>query len=238
MAWHNSKFTRHVLVWHIAQMHHWREVVEDQLRRILDHMHINEYYIVIQGENANERARCIEWLRHYMPKAAYIESDSLANYEFPAMRAIERIAHQRDNTGTLTYIHTKGVSYPDDRQAEWREVMQRWVIDNHQLALDELRKTGADVWGWNWQHMGKISHFAGNFWVASLGYLRSLPRFEFFLDSHIWQGEKRLGAEFWIGSNHPEIMYISKGVESLSETWKKQHLLHLYHPPISSPPLG
>lgn len=79
-----------------------------------------------------------------------------------------------DNTSIL-YIHTKGATKPTIEREQWREYMERELIDNYKFHLNILTKgfsssgvlMGIPYWS--------SSIYGGNFWWTTAGYVKSLP---------------------------------------------------------------
>ena len=153
-------------------MHHWQSVVADQLARLKTSVQADEVHIVINADDTQTGVQARSMCQSAFPLAKTYLGTTINDCEHPSMRLIEGLAG-RGEGGTLTYVHTKGVSYVDDRNAKWRELMMQWVVDHNSEGVDACM-AGYDCWGVNWMLYGAISHFSGNFWVAILNYLRTL----------------------------------------------------------------
>ncbi len=127
--------------------------------------------------------------------------------------------------GCVFYVHLKGISRMNNPfQNDWRELMEYFIIERHELCLRELETN--DIVGTNW-HLGEgymgakvrhsrgtpiTPHFSGNFWWANVSYLKKLPNL---IPIH-----SRFDCEFWIGKGSPKV----------AEVWNsgKYHHFMLY----------
>jgi hypothetical protein len=100
---------------HIAEMGNWREVVDEQDKLV---------------ESSGLMAETAHIFR--------IESQDLARGENPTLLKLWEWANQ--NPGHLVwYIHTKGVSRPEDENARlWRHYLQYFVIERWRDCRDAL----------------------------------------------------------------------------------------------------
>jgi hypothetical protein len=143
------------------------------------------------------------------PEALFQHFGNHLQYEFPTIRWMQDWC--RKNPGAdVCYVHTKGVSLPDDRNRRaWRKAMLASVVWDHRRMTRrlEVRNTagyGADpqfgaVHSFNWgpAHL-HYGHFAGNFWWARSEYIARLA------DVTLMDWSNRFRAETWIGTQ-PDI---------------------------------
>lgn len=196
--------------YHLACMGNWQEVFSEQVQQ-LGKNGFNEISLTILGSPDDViQATTICKELNCSPRVVFHDSE-LTNFERPALLAIENHAHQND--GYVLYLHSKGVSNPaDDTKVKWRRLMMRELIEKWEHCVLELPHY--DIIGVNWRDMQPVPHFCGNFWYASTHYLRTLPLFEQYYDNpryQIWDSiaSKRLGCEFWIGSNNQHARLLS-----------------------------
>jgi len=129
-------------------------------------------------------------------------------YESLTLSNLHLISKEFD--GHVFYVHTKGVTKENNAfQNDWRVLMEYFIIERHELCLQELKHS--DIVGVNWHfgegYMGSrrkysggvpiTPHFSGNFWWANLRYIRRLP--------DLFPMKGRYDCEFWIGKAHPKV---------------------------------
>lgn len=193
--------------YHVACLGNWIEVVKEQLI----HFKLNKFQqinITILGsfDDVNT-VKLISDEQNVHLNIIY-QSPELTHFERPTLLAIENYA--KDNEGFVLYLHTKGVSSPDDEtKKKWRRLMMKELVDNWEYCLNQLRFY--DIIGVNWRDMPPISHFCGNFWYATTQYLRTLVDFNIYYERPLYhpQDDKRLGCEFWISSGCKEPRLLS-----------------------------
>ena len=106
------------------------------------------------------------------------------DFEHPAMQLVETLAI--NSSLPILYFHSKGVSYrPRERCMEtWRQHLNK-VIAEADYWADEILRRDADAAGpclLRDENMD-VSYFAGNFWIATSEYIRTLSRYKDFLAS-------------------------------------------------------
>jgi hypothetical protein len=192
--------------YHVAAMNDWRRVVSAQLGRYARAGIPALLQCSINGTAVDQR-----WLEDVAGKlgvALSVETRSceMQAFERPAFRLLQRwvLDEGRKDDDAVLYWHTKGVGAPgDEHKRRWRELMERHVIDDWRECVSALGTH--DVVGVNWREMRPISHFQGNFWWATVKWLRRLSGFDWYYDSPWyntgWDAHgKRLGCEFWVSS--------------------------------------
>ena len=115
-------------------------------------------------------------------------SDDKLLFEIPTINKIKQFSEQNPDCNIL-YIHTKGVSFPDDYQEEkdWVDMMLYFLLDFSCIKLLETY----DTLGCNYDSSPK-THYAGNFWWAKSSYLKTL---------NLIEGFNKNDAEMWLLSN-------------------------------------
>lgn len=189
------------VVYHVAAMNNWQEVVEDQLA-LAARVGLTFMRTTFVGEG-------LDWLlaaahRHGVKLAIDRSDPNLMHYETFAMLCIERLA--KDSDRPILYWHTKGVSAPgDEGRRRWRLLMQRLLVEPWKSNLHFLDRFNAV--GVNWRNFGNVPHFSGTFWIARASWIRQLPDF---VSYHVSQRLTRTSCEFWIGSR-PNPTIVSLG---------------------------
>ena len=187
--------TAPIVVYHVAAMGNWREVVVEQLRLLascglrevrLTHVGLGLDWLLSQGQ---ELGVSLEVVR---------TDPNVQHYETFAMLEIERLAKQDRVRDPILYLHTKGVSAPHDSGKKWwRLVMQEHLVRRWRDHIPHL-SSGYDAVGVNWHPHGE-QHFSGTFWMASPDWIRRLPDFVAY---HHAKGLTRYSCEMWIGAAH------------------------------------
>ncbi|MFZ4477585.1 MAG: hypothetical protein ACOYPR_20490, partial [Saprospiraceae bacterium] len=187
--------------YHLACMGNWREVFLEQMLQIVNAGYRNVRLTVL-GSNNDRREAIGKCSKIGIYPEILFESEDLTLFECPALLAIEHYA--RTNSGFVLYLHSKGVSNPNDKtKSLWRQLMMCELVENWKYCIKQLSEY--DIVGVNWREMPPISHYCGNFWYATTIYLRQLPDFATYYDNPCYLindtvDQRRLGCEFWIGS--------------------------------------
>jgi len=189
--------------YHLACMGNWQQVFEEQLRQLRQNG-FRQMNMTVLGGNDELRTISLAAAKYKMDINILFSEPTLTYFEKPALLAIEKYA--RENEGYVLYLHSKGVSNPDDpTKPKWRRLMMRELVQKWEQCV--LQLPNYDIIGVNWRDMPPVSHFCGNFWYASTRYLRTLADFNHYYQNprfQIWDAvnHKRLGCEFWIGSGN------------------------------------
>lgn len=181
------------VVYHVAGMGDWKEVVDEQLQLLQQVGLTGDIRITYLGKD-------LEWLENrlnlYCIDYTIIRSDENTDHcETFAMMEIDRLAKVEKTNRPILYMHTKGVSNPGNvSKRAWRHLMEAWVVRRWRINLNFLHMY--DAVGVNWIQGGP-QHFSGTFWIASPDWIRRLPPFEGY---HNTNGSHRYTCELWIGS--------------------------------------
>lgn len=185
-----------IVVYHVAAMGDWQDVVREQLRLIRD-----------VGLGAEVRCTHVggglDWLlaeaKACDVNLVIVRSDpNTDHYETFAILEIERLARVENTDRNILYMHTKGVSAPGHAgKHSWRRAMEEYVVRLWRRNVETLGDgSGYDAIGLNWQQHSQ-QHFSGNFWIARPDWIRRLP--DFVTYHHALQCV-RYSCEFWIGA--------------------------------------
>lgn len=220
---------RHVTVfYHLACMGNWEQVFSEQMQQLSSNGFTN-IRLSILGSAEDVRTALATAGSAHLHAHLFFQSGDLTCFERPALEGIE--AYAQHNGGYILYLHSKGVSNPADHtKTKWRRLMMRELVDKWETCVRQL--PDYDAVGVNWREMPPISHFCGNFWYASVPYLRRLAAFQSYYDNpryKIWDriNDKRLGCEFWIGSapQRPRVLSLfCRNVDFCNpDYWKNIH---------------
>jgi len=94
--------------------------------------------------------------------------------EIWTLKKLQNDCYNLSDETNILYIHTKGATKPTIEREQWREYMERELIDNYKFHLDILKKgfsssgvlMGIPYWS--------SSIYGGNFWWTTAGYIKSL----------------------------------------------------------------
>ena len=186
---------------HIYGVNTYKEIVENQIKRIEDSGLIDAvdriYYTVIAEEPFHIDNKKYLLLNH---------STDMTLFESYTLNALRNIAILAEEDFKVFYIHTKGVTRPNEKcKQDWRDMMEYFCLNQWQFAIEALAI--ADTAGVNIRHYGKHKmsrfHYSGNFWWANSNYIKTLP-----VLSEAGYGRKvnRWDAEFWIGDGNPRML--------------------------------
>lgn len=199
-------------VYHVFCDKGWRELVSDQIGRLKDsglYDATSRFYvscIVKDNDEAEELRRIIGGDK---TEFVAVETDPM-KFEYPALEFIRDKSRTEDCL--IYYFHTKGISYYAGERTDrhfmtlrrnidaWRHMMEYFLFYKWQVAVNALTE-GYDTYGcYRLPPYPKTYYlYAGNFWWARSGYLRSLPPFP----------EKRIAtdrfiAEEWLYKGGPK----------------------------------
>jgi len=185
-----------IIVYHVASMGDWQEVVTEQLNLLVSvGLKDCKLYLTHVGPLSDT-----EWLLSSSQANGLFPTlerrdDNVMHYETFAMILIERLAKLSDEP--IMYFHTKGVSASwHQGKRMWRKLMEREVISGWRNHLPELEQDEYDAVGVNWCQWDD-PHFSGNFWIARADWIRKLPDYVAY---HHSKSLVRTSCEFWIGS--------------------------------------
>jgi GR25 family glycosyltransferase involved in LPS biosynthesis len=137
--------------------------------------------------------------------------DNTQLFEKPTINLI-KIFSQYHRKVKILYLHTKGITQPDDSKIiDWKEMMFYYLVEKHQQALALL--DFYDTVGCNYQD-NPNPHYSGNFWWANSNYLATLPPIS---------SNNRHDCEWWIMKSNPN-KYVchNSNVDHYQENYPKE----------------
>lgn len=197
--------------YHVACMGNWKEVFDEQVQQLKQNGFYKIDLTVLGTENDLTALQDI-CARYKVKTNIIFHAEDLTYFEKPAILAIEEYARKNEH-GYILYLHSKGVSNPEDgTKVKWRRLMMKELVQNWEYCM--LQLPNYDAIGVNWREMYPTSHFCGNFWYASVKYLRKLADFNYYYEHPLYQiwdafQSKRLGCEFWISSGREKPRVLS-----------------------------
>ena len=115
-------------------------------------------------------------------------------------------AAMTDDFDAVCYLHTKGVTEPNEWNTAWRRSMLRGVVTLWEHCVKMLDEVDAVGCHWltpeQWPEQVATPFFGGNFWWARADYVRSLGP---------CANEHRHQAEAWIGLGSPSVADLAPG---------------------------
>lgn len=223
--------TPHV-VYHIASMGNWHEIIKEQFALLRDCGLAAELTAIHDTVGITHLGpwQTLDMVIAEAKKCGVpiriVKSDqNTDHYETLAMLEIEWLAKSAMASRSILYMHTKGVSNPaDPAKRKWRKVMEYHVVSKWRENVGHLESGQYDAAGFNWWNHG-CQHFSGTFWIARADWIRRLPSFVQYHNSPE-QGRRRYSCELWIGAAQYCRAYSHGLVNGV--TWASDFPFHLY----------
>jgi len=190
-----------IYIWiHCCSKGQGLNILDEQLKRIRKSSLYNRVKKIHVGIVGNYKALdCFVSDKIKVDKIDENENET----EFKTMKTFLNRYLQKESK--ILYIHTKGVSHPNDKKSrDWRHMMEYFLIDRWETALQKLENN--DIVGCN-LHLNEKegltpTHFSGNFWFCNGNYLEKrkddLGKNSFFYDHSINSYKK---TDIYISSN-------------------------------------
>lgn len=202
------------LFYHVAMMNNYEEVFQEQIQTLQKSQILSNiiFHINFVGPQKNKK-RLLKYIKELDSKynIKIYTYEKLEDYEFSTLNLLKRSTFQ-GTRNIVGYIHTKGVSKPDDTgRIEWRKRMMKDCILKWRECFELLNYH--DICGRNWKTnlikrftSNSYGRYAGNFWWATESYIRTLP-------NPLKFKKERFLAEIWIGmsSRAPKLFDWRKG---------------------------
>ena len=181
------------LFYHIYKVNNWRDLVTEQLDRVVKsglYKECDALFVNATGNNEDST-----WIMDKYPKVSW--SDWNKNeWELPTLVKLQEFCRNElaGKSEAIFYFHTKGVTHPNiPTIQDWRFLMEYYCIDNWKKCVFRLA-AGVDAVGCNLQEE-PYRHFSGNFWWANSKYIaEKVATME--IDAN------RMNAEFWLASGN------------------------------------
>jgi hypothetical protein len=230
------------IVYHIATLNHWKEIVREQLR-VLEQSGLgtacDSITVTVVGPQIHKVYSLFKNLTFHDKVTIIHASANLLEYEFPGIEMVREIALKKPKTRIL-YMHTKGVTHfnkPSDEPVHlWRRYMEYFNIECWRLCLDALKTVkicGVDYTNSIHGHY----FFAGNFWWGKASYIstcRLKYNNRFDCEDFIGRGENPIAKSFHQSGNpkmqqlFPQEIYPQYYFFSPSSSYHKG-ILNLYN---------
>lgn len=147
--------------------------------------HFEKIFIINIGKQINEDI----FSDHKIKIINYSNDINLC--EIPTINLI-RIFCEYNNNCEILYLHTKGITHPDNNKIkDWTDMMLYFLVHKHNNCFKLLQKY--DAIGCNYQ-LKPYKHFSGNFWWSKSNHIKYLD----IIPDHF----DRFQAEWWICSKN------------------------------------
>jgi len=144
--------------------------------KIYHHIYPTQYGLDIAEEQKNRIYKNISDEFEYIPNVV-----KKYQSEIWTLNKLQNDCKEMNDNTPILYIHTKGATKPTIERKEWREYMEKEVIDNYKFHIDILSK-GFSASGvlmgipyWSVTPSGD-NFYGGNFWWTNSGYIKTLPK--------------------------------------------------------------
>jgi len=170
------------IYFHIATIGKYQEIFDEIYSEILESNLIDEVDLINLCIVGKGELIVPPHKKNIIYKDPYIDSG-----EFFTLNLIKTFSDSMDEKYRILYLHTKGVTTPDNSCIDdWRQYMTYFNVNQYQKCfdmLDECDSCGVDLVS------DPTVHYSGNFWWANSHYVRTLPE-------HI--GGEYCDPEFWV----------------------------------------
>ena len=186
--------------WHICMLNKYIEIVEEQLKLMVDSGLYDEVKKIHCGcvgdkKNLDDVFQVLKGRKKFI----IYHNPDVKVYEFFSLRIIEYMVTKAKFYGF--YIHTKACSWPNHPGGKyWRDYMNYYNITQWRTALDHI-KLGYDTCGVKFLNYRVKAfyrpHYSGNFFWFNSEYAKTLKPVD------TMNIKDRFDAEMWMCSNTP-----------------------------------
>lgn len=194
------------IFYHIGQFNHWRDVFNEQIRKIQASGLYDASQFIFCGINGDEALpTTLDKVIGVHNSNTVLEADTLKQlWSFSV-----------NNPGyKVLYLHTKGVTWDNEIKpiaTSWRRFMESYVIKQWEKCiniLDTYDTCGVLLRDKAFYNTGKPDYickdavyYDGNFWWATTDYIAKLNPDYLYTDDTPWLRGK---SELWIGTGDPK----------------------------------
>jgi hypothetical protein len=209
------------IFYHAYLINNYKDIITEQLTNIFYselYKNCQEFHIgIVGGEEAKK------WIINLVEKYSKIKLYFFDNGdEKNTLNLIPLLSRPNDY---ILYLHTKGITHIDEiPQHLWRKLLNYKTINEWKKCIEIL--DNCDCVGPLYRedtYLGYFPHFSGGFWWSKYEYITTLDNS--YLDENYIH--KRMGAEFWIGSNpnsKMKCLYTFDGEPSIKEYTIKDYI--------------
>ena len=188
-------------------INNYLDIVSEQLRLIIKSgLYCKSECIYVGCLGSQEEKLKLQNLFHDYIKINIVSHDTvLERYEFHTLKILRKIVLSQPNFCGF-YIHTKGVSYPDNEGGKyWRDYMNYYILTDWKEAVRQLHN-GYDTYGVKLLYPRDTTitnpvdkmHYSGNFYWFKSEYAKKLVPIESL------NQKDRFEAEMYMCSNSPK----------------------------------
>jgi hypothetical protein len=205
----------------------WKSIVTEQMSLARQSKLIDESSIIyVTGLGNIEESKSISDL-FTDSKYMYDYNTNIEEYEYPTLKKLEKYC-LNNNKSLVWFANSKGSSDKTDLTADWRGVMNHFVLKKWRLCYDLLASTDHTTCGSmltldNMRKAGWNKYYAGNMWWAKCSHINRLTRIEKLDQADRYIPELYVTSEPDIGhfncfaTNPHEILGFNKDTASCSE---------------------
>jgi hypothetical protein len=183
------------LFYHTYLINNYKDIIAEQLTNVFYsnlYKNCQEFHIGVVGREEEKK-----WILNLVKEYSKIKIHFFDNGdEKDTLKLILSLTQPKDY---ILYFHTKGITRNSISYSSWRRLMEYKVINEWNKCIEEIDK-GYDCVGPLYREdtfLGYFPHFSGGFWWTKHEHILTLNHS--YLDENYIH--KRMGAEFWIGSN-------------------------------------
>jgi hypothetical protein len=213
------------IFYHTYLVNNFKELIQEQLINVFAsslYERCSVIYLGISSTNEENTQWLLNLVKDYSKIIPIVHPPNTD--EKYTQRLILKHANE-DNY--ICYFHTKGVTKNHLYNVTlWRKLMDYHNIIQWKQCVDVLDQ-GYDCVGPLYRedtYLGFYPHFSGGYWWATYNHIMSLDS-SYINDNHPLG---RMGAEFWIGSNHNSKNYSNFVFEEGIEPYGKEYLISNY----------
>mmetsp|Transcript_22600 Transcript_22600/g.37274 ORF Transcript_22600/g.37274 Transcript_22600/m.37274 type:complete len:320 (-) Transcript_22600:509-1468(-) len=201
--------------YHVAQVAHWRQIVEEQVRLLeLSGLLENTSQITVGllGQDANYHPSPRE------PKFRIVHDKDVTLMEFFTLDLLRNHCQQKDaQKDILYYFHDKGVTRGTSACiSDWRKILEYFVIERWRDCYAALANDIGDTCGALFYNYPKARFYAGNFWWSTCKHINTLPEFD---------RSRYTNAETWLGMSPVRMINCH---QFCADPYKTEHPAFLY----------
>jgi hypothetical protein len=182
------------IFYHTYLINSYKDIITEQLTNIFYselYKNCQEFYIGVVGGEEEKK-----WITNLVEKYSKIKLHFFDNGDEKDTLKLISLKSKPDDY--ILYFHTKGITHSSITQNLWRRLIEYKTINEWKKCVEILNEY--DCVGPLYREntfLGYFPHFSGGFWWSKYEYIITLDN-SYLSEDYL---HKRMGAEFWIGSN-------------------------------------
>jgi hypothetical protein len=157
-----------IVYFHIATIGNYQEIVDEVFKSLYKTNLINvadKINLCVVGDGN------VNYVDNW--NIVYQQTPDINVGEFYTLKLIELYSKQTITNDKILYIHTKGVTTPNNECInDWRKYMLYFNVEQHEQAVKELNVF--DTYGVDLVDE-PTKHYSGNFWWSNSNHINKLP---------------------------------------------------------------